>query len=628
MTDWSFQKKAVDSLVDEFKRASRAQIVMACGSGKTRVGRLAVSELDARKTVVFVPSLALVDQTIEEYLYGEYSQDSILAVCSDVSIESERGVTVTEEEDVVEQHLRRRGPRLVVCTYQSAGVLSGCKFDLGIFDEAHKTVGEEGKAFAFALHDCNVKIDRRLFMTATPKRFDKIKDMPDMGNSELYGEVAFSLPIREAIGLGIVCDYRISVSAVIDDHLKVEAGPRPFAVALASAMRKTSSRKVFTYHRTVNEARSLLGEYSKAINGVRTLHVNGDMDSVQRYLQMAEFRKAKISIMTNARCLIEGVNVPAVDLVSFAHPKRSVVDIVQAVGRTMRISPGKKCGNVLVPLLLRSDESLEDGLERTKFDYLYSVMQAMQEQDTLFSEAIKQYDAGDESALDDLLSVDGPDIDLAVLKKSIITKMIKRVVRGKKYWRGEILKEAKRSKERPKRRNDRERLIAEAVDRYVGRVNGYQFDPELRKEVEAIAPSWFMNSATDRKERFLEMARTGKPRPSWQTDRKDRELLSLYLKKGSKVYDAKFAADLKSIAPDWVETIYTAAKKNKAELLRMARAGEKKPSSSSRDKSVDVSLGAALNRYVSPINDSYDAKFHKDLASACNWRLPKGMPRK
>ena len=98
------------------------------------------------------------------------------------------------------------------------------------------------------------------------------------------------------------------------------------------------------------------------------------------------------AIISNARCLTEGVNVPAVDMVAFISPKKSKVDIVQAAGRAMRKAEGKEFGYILIPLFVQiaENESIEQALEKTQFDTVWDVLQAMQEQDESLVEIIAQ----------------------------------------------------------------------------------------------------------------------------------------------------------------------------------------------------------------------------------------------
>jgi predicted helicase len=399
---WGFQKTAIANTVASLEENSRAQLIMACGTGKTRVGLKVSEKLSHRRILVLVPSIALVEQTLD--MYEKYAREGYqaLAVCSESQIRF-MGVNfenrATTDRTEVEKFMRRKGKKIVVCTYQSQELLQGMRFDLGIFDEAHKTVGPADKAFAFALYDSNVFIRKRLFMTATPRRNIRPHRKGtvvthDMMNKKLYGDVAYNMPFRKAVRLGVICDYKIVVSVVLDDHLRVEGTPRPLAVSMAQSMDKTKAKKVFSYHYRVDHAQNFIRHNLSAFDQTTMFHINGHQKMRERRKLMDQFKAAKRAIMTNARCLIEGVNVPAVDMVAFTHAKRSEVDIVQAVGRAMRIDSARKTtGYIYLPLFLSSYEPVEDALQRTRFDYLYEVMAAMRDQDEVFAQHLVNFTA-------------------------------------------------------------------------------------------------------------------------------------------------------------------------------------------------------------------------------------------
>src|ERR1017187_1508920 len=123
--------------------------------------------------------------------------------------------------------------------------------------------------------------------------------------------------------------------------------------------------------KTGNESQSLVT--SVATTKFQTFHVNGSMPTARRERELRDFRTAARAVVSNARCLTEGVDVPAVDMVAFLSPRRSRVDIVQATGRAMRRSPGKTTGYVLLPLYaeLTAGETVEAAVNRAQFDEVW-----------------------------------------------------------------------------------------------------------------------------------------------------------------------------------------------------------------------------------------------------------------
>jgi len=355
--------------------------------------------------------------------------------------------------------------KLVFSTYQSAHVVAaGMKkedaFDLAIFDEAHKTAAREGVLFSFALSDKNLPINTRLFLTATPRHYD-VRQRDEEGDArlvysmdvpEIYGPVAHKLTFAEAARRRVICDYKVIISVVtsemVNDHLlrhgevivkgdAVKARHVANQLALQAAVEKHGVSKIFTFHRSVASAAAFTSDGSEGISnhlsGFDAYHVNGSMPTSERENIMTEFRAAARAVISNARCLTEGVDVPAVDMVAFLTPKRSRVDIVQATGRAMRKAPGKTTGYVLVPLFVEQakGETIEAALARTEFDEVWNVLQAMQEQDELLAEIIRQMreERGRTKGFDDAgfrerVEFLGPDVALKVLRDSITTVCI------------------------------------------------------------------------------------------------------------------------------------------------------------------------------------------------------------
>ena len=225
-------------------------------------------------------------------------------------------------------------------------------------------------------------------------------------------------------------------------------------------------KKVFTFHSTVKSAASFVADGAEGIgthlaevgddvrsitskteasqrlvtssptNGFQTFHVNGTMPTARREHEMRDFRVAARAVMSNARCLTEGVDVPAVDMVAFLSPKRSRVDIVQATGRAMRRSPGKTTGYVLIPLYVEvaAGETVESSVARADFEEVWNVLQSLQEQDDVLAGIIlaMREERGrtkgfDDKAFREIVEVCGPLVSLDGLRSAITTSCIERL---------------------------------------------------------------------------------------------------------------------------------------------------------------------------------------------------------
>ncbi len=469
------QKEAVAATLSELAVADRCKVLMACATGKTRIGVEIAVARNARTVVVYVPSLALLRQMLPDWIDAPFDGGmSYLCVCSDKTVAQGDEVIVTAEELIADLHLGNRsvttqaadvrdfltlpgftGVRVLFSTYQSSDVVrDGCPegfaFDLGIFDEAHRTAGKDS-AFSAPLLDSHTPIAKRVFMTATPKHFDYRKRNKEgearavfsMDDEAIYGRAAFRLPIRSAIERGLIAGYQILVSVVNDQmiaenlnqkHVRYEGNDAELmahALAIRNAMDTYGIKKVVTFHDSVAEAK-LFAE-NPAIQqelGTSMFHVNGFIPTRERSRVMDQFAVAPAGLVTNARCLTEGVDVPAIDMVAFLHPRKSHVDIIQAIGRALRLPTDgtKDTGYILLPLYVNQLENggLEAALEQYGYDTIWQVIQALREQDEVIEAALRDgmiKGSGEKRKLD-FIHVIGRAVDLPWLREVISTRCI------------------------------------------------------------------------------------------------------------------------------------------------------------------------------------------------------------
>ncbi|MHB1350894.1 MAG: DEAD/DEAH box helicase [Desulfobulbaceae bacterium] len=486
------QQEALDALLPALQTHDRVSAIMACGTGKTLVALWVVERMQAKRALVLVPSLALLRQVLHEWL-RETSLDRLayLCVCSDRTVkegldsiataQSDLDFQVTTDASIVRGFLDApfAGTKIIFSTYQSAHMVGKAlhpeeAFDLAVFDEAHKTAGREGRNYAFALEDDNIPIRKRLFLTATPRHYNPHqKDVEgeallvfSMDSPEMYGPQAFRLNFAEAAQRGIICGYKVIISVITSEMITndllsrgevvvegdaVRARQVANQIALRDAIEKYGTSKVFTFHKTVKSAASFVADDSE---GIRThlpdfeaFHVSGAMPTARREREMRDFRSTPRAVMSNARCLTEGVDVPAVDMVAFLSPRRSQVDIVQATGRAMRRSPGKTTGYVLVPLYveLAAGETVEDAVSRSEFDEVWDVLQSLQEQDDVLAELIRHFGEQkgngkgfDDSRFSDRVDFGGPRLGLEALRSAVTTRCLDRLCSSWDTWFGKL----------------------------------------------------------------------------------------------------------------------------------------------------------------------------------------------
>ncbi|NMC61288.1 MAG: DEAD/DEAH box helicase family protein [Candidatus Methanofastidiosa archaeon] len=364
----------------------------------------------------------------------------------DISI-SDLSVPVSTDPDIISEFLLMDSGnrRIIFSTYHSLDAIDSALntvgddfyFDLTIFDEAHKTSGSKNsKMFTLGLSDEHIKSHKRLFMTATerlvrPWIVEKAKEQDrivfSMDDESVYGPVLDRLNFGEAIETGVISDYKIIVAGIQakefyefikDDKLLVidEEDEEFFTYAqnvfrqfmLIKSMEKFPIKKVITFHSTVRNAKDFINGVSDqdlSLNSIleryftnfnedewRLDHVNGTMSAGLRNQKLDLFENSAYGIVSNARCLTEGVDVPLIDSIYFVNPKTSLIDIVQACGRALRKPRNlpDKTAYFLLPILIPEGDVEGDIINEIDFEMLHNLIQSLRDQDLRLAEWIDQ----------------------------------------------------------------------------------------------------------------------------------------------------------------------------------------------------------------------------------------------
>ncbi len=410
------QRAAISAAKAHFVRdkAARGRMIMPCGTGKSLAAYWIAEALRAKTILVAVPSLALIRQSLADWTREFLARGQVpdwICVCSDETVGNlerdefvgevyELGLPTHTEPKEIAALLRAhsKGPKIVFTTYQSSDKLAAAarqariRFDLAILDEAHKTVGVRSKKFATFLREKKINVRRRLFMTATERVFrGDSDDVLSMDNERDYGKCFFQMSYKEAIRQHIISDYKILTMTVSDNRIRrlieknrilnlnlrdldeAEAQSVATGIALKRVFKKHGIKHAISFHRSIRAA-DRFREQQDAFNrlrdiGPRTInfHISSKKTAGERSDLLREFVSHKRTLMTNARCLTEGVDVPAIDCVVFADPKQSRIDIVQAAGRALRRYPGKDYGYILLPLVVPPKMKFEEFAETTAF---------------------------------------------------------------------------------------------------------------------------------------------------------------------------------------------------------------------------------------------------------------------
>jgi superfamily II DNA or RNA helicase len=435
-------REAITATCNALKTHERGQLIMACGTGKTLGAMWIAERLDATRTLVLLPSLSLLGQTLREWTANAAEPFQYLAVCSDKTVTGEEfvqhtaelGVPVTTDPTEIASFLRRRGRRVVFATYQSSPQVAASfsqrtpHFDLAVADEAHRCAGRVAGEFATILDAGQIKARRRLFMTATPRYYTpRLRreagladvEVASMDDEAVFGPVLHRLNFGEAIERRLLSDYQVVVVGVDDDTYRAYAeraelvtrdgeritDARTLAgqVGLAKTMRKYDLHRVISFHSRVSAATAFSREMPEVIawmpaqarpaGTLWSQHVSGAMTSGHRdrlLLRFRNLRDGERGLLSNARCLGEGVDVPTLDGVAFIDPRRSTTDIIQAVGRAIRKAPDKKIGTIVLPVFISGQEDPDRLLDESQFKHVWDVLKALRAHDETLGEELDE----------------------------------------------------------------------------------------------------------------------------------------------------------------------------------------------------------------------------------------------
>ncbi|WP_037562619.1 DEAD/DEAH box helicase [Sporolactobacillus terrae] len=341
---------------------------------------------------------------------------------------------------------------VVFSTYQSIDVIIEAQkngfyeFDLIICDEAHRTtgateIGKEASAFVKVHSNSNIKAKKRLYQTATPRIYGedakkKADEMSvviaDMSDKDIYGEEFYRIGFGDAVNKGILTDYKVMILAVdekmiarhfqtmlankrdteleFDDVTKIigcwnglikrksnsnaiSANPMKRAIAFAGTIRESKLiKEMFTevVDMYINES----GNQSEPVR-VEIEHADGSMNALQKNEKIS-WLKANVPdntcrILSNARFLTEGVDIPDLDAVMFLKPRKSRIDVAQAVGRVMRKAEGKDYGYVILPIGIPAGVDEKSVLDKNeKYQVVWDVLNALRSLDERFDATINK----------------------------------------------------------------------------------------------------------------------------------------------------------------------------------------------------------------------------------------------
>ena len=332
---------------------------------------------------------------------------------------------------------------IVLCTYQSlkqiaeAQALGAPEFDLVICDEAHRTTGVEGTVkggnYFTLINDENyVRCKKRLYMTATPRLYKpsaktKAKEegveLCSMDDKKVYGEEFYRLDFSDAIDQDLLSDYKVVILTISQEYAceTLQGGVGKTNLAIDDAAKLIGCYKALRDQGTEDGTGVMLNRAVGFVNSIKvsediksgfwevvksldaqeydgftcqTKHIDGKCNSIKRHRRLSwlkedaghDDRGEKICrILMNAKCLTEGIDVPSLDAILFLQPRKSQIDVVQAVGRVMRKAKGKKFGYVILPVVIPAGSNATKELENVDtYKVVWQVLNALRSHDNKF----------------------------------------------------------------------------------------------------------------------------------------------------------------------------------------------------------------------------------------------------
>ncbi|MBP5803010.1 DEAD/DEAH box helicase [Microbacterium maritypicum] len=465
-----YQREAIDDVIAGFETHDRGKLIMACGTGKTFTSLKLVEEhVPVGGSVLFlVPSIALLQQTLNEWTAQAEMPVRPFAVCSDSSVGRKENEDVsahdlgfpatTDPAKLFHRFQISTGQEMisvVFSTYQSIDVIHQAQqlglgeFDLVICDEAHRTTGisqpgSDDSAFVRVHNTEFLAARKRLYMTATPRVYvedSKAKAAKDgivtysMDDEHTFGPEFHHLGFGRAVEMGHLSDYKVLILAVdeesvatsfqdllaregdmnLDDVARIVGcwnglskrgvnGERlsitddaPMQRAVAFARNIKESKAIANQMNVIGRELLMNARDGHSALELQAKHVDGTFNVLERSARLDWLQGGdavdECRILTNAKCLTEGVDVPSLDAVLFLNPRNSQVDVVQAVGRVMRRAEGKEYGYIILPIAVPASQDPETALnDNKKYKVVWDVLQALRAHDDRFEAMINKID--------------------------------------------------------------------------------------------------------------------------------------------------------------------------------------------------------------------------------------------
>lgn len=365
---YDYQKRIIKEVLVGFSVENRGKVIAACGTGKTLTSLWIVEAMKAETVLFLAPSISLVKQTLEAWADQAKIPFTYLCVCSDNTVSSnidddEADISATERmvRPLLKRHLEENGK--VIFSMDDENVYGP------LFSQYN---------FGAAIKDKTIS-DYKIVVAGVKE-------------SEVYNYIAEN--------------KHISVGDLDNNEKTTTAEILYSKILLAKAMGEFPIKKTISFHSSIRKAKDFVAENSNDISLSDVIrefnehitednlfidNINCQLDSGSRAQILNKFKNTEYSVISNAKCLTEGVDVPIIDSVYFIDRKKSLVDIVQACGRALRTQNGiDKTAYFIIPILIPESSVAEEILNSEEFEIVYNIIQALRSQDNRLEDWINR----------------------------------------------------------------------------------------------------------------------------------------------------------------------------------------------------------------------------------------------
>lgn len=413
-TPRDYQLKILKDIMEYYKNNRLGKLILPCGSGKTLITYWALDKLKYKKVLFLVPSLYLLSQVGDVFLSQSLQENKPfkhLFVGSEINLNEKlfdidtinifkKNLVHQNDTEKIQNFIDTNDNFIIFSTYQSSMALNKYTFDFIVFDESHKTAVQNENDTGFSNYVTNHTTSKKLFLTATEKicnlKDDDIEDIMSMDNIKLYGGIIHRMTIKKAIQVNALCDYEIvihqdDINDLVDNEKRKELKQiykfnkiveyYGKAMIIKKLLQEYKATHMITKHTLVENAKVFSKILKEVLNDIdiEIYTLDGNTSMQVRKNVIKNFKKAPISIICQAKVLSEGVDIPECDSICIIDDIESTIDIIQFIGRCLRILQGKDKAYLLLPMLVDKNKDIIN--TRREFNNIRIILRAMLNED-------------------------------------------------------------------------------------------------------------------------------------------------------------------------------------------------------------------------------------------------------